>query len=76
MKRTASKRAAARSTRGRANSTNGANSASSAKSALYPPIRPFEHGYLRVSELHELYYEQSGQPRGKPAVFLHGGILS
>ena len=28
---------------------------------------------LRVSALHELYYEESGNPRGKPVVFLHGG---
>ncbi|HEY6453269.1 MAG TPA: prolyl aminopeptidase, partial [Steroidobacteraceae bacterium] len=41
--------------------------------SLYPPIRPFQKGMLRVSALHELYYEQSGNPQGKPAVFLHGG---
>src|SRR6185312_10594462 len=40
---------------------------------LYPAIRPYRHGYLRVSEVHELYFEESGNPRGKPAVFLHGG---
>jgi proline iminopeptidase len=40
---------------------------------LYAPLRPFERAHLRVSELHELYYEQSGEPTGKPAVFLHGG---
>jgi proline iminopeptidase len=42
-------------------------------SALYPTIRPFQKGYLRVSPVHELYYEQCGNPEGKPAVFLHGG---
>jgi proline iminopeptidase len=42
-------------------------------SALYPALRPFHKGYLRVSKLHELYYEQSGNPKGKPVVFLHGG---
>jgi proline iminopeptidase len=42
-------------------------------SALYPALRPFQKGYLRVSKLHELYYEQSGNPKGKPVVFLHGG---
>ncbi|MFI4894730.1 MAG: prolyl aminopeptidase [Steroidobacterales bacterium] len=41
--------------------------------ALYPAIRPFQKARLRVSALHELYYEQSGNPQGKPAVFLHGG---
>ncbi len=40
---------------------------------LYPEIEPYEVGRLRVSELHELYYEQSGNPDGKPVVFLHGG---
>jgi proline iminopeptidase len=39
----------------------------------YPAIRPFQKGHLRVSPLHELYYEQCGNPQGKPAVFLHGG---
>src|SRR5574337_1521247 len=40
---------------------------------LYPEIEPFDSGMLRVSNLHTLYYEQCGNPRGKPAVFLHGG---
>ena len=40
---------------------------------LYPEIEPFETGMLKVSDLHTLYYEQSGNPNGKPVVFLHGG---
>lgn len=40
---------------------------------FYPAIRPYNHGFLRVSPVHELYYEESGNPRGKPVVFLHGG---
>ena len=40
---------------------------------LYPEIEPFDSGMLRVSDLHTLYYEQCGNPQGKPAVFLHGG---
>ena len=40
---------------------------------LYPPIKPNRTGYLRVSDLHEIYYEESGNPDGKPAVFVHGG---
>jgi proline iminopeptidase len=44
-----------------------------APGALYPPIRPFHSAYLRVSTLHELYYEESGNPQGQPALFLHGG---
>jgi proline iminopeptidase len=40
---------------------------------LYDPIEPFDTGRLKVSPIHELYYEQCGNPEGKPAVFLHGG---
>jgi proline iminopeptidase len=40
---------------------------------LYPEIEPFDTGRLKVSPIHELYYEQVGNPRGKPVVFLHGG---
>jgi len=40
---------------------------------LFPEIETFDEGRLRVSDLHELYYEQSGNPLGKPIVFLHGG---
>ncbi|HKU38565.1 MAG TPA: prolyl aminopeptidase, partial [Polyangiales bacterium] len=39
----------------------------------YPEIAPFETGRLRVDDLHELHYEQYGNPAGKPAVFVHGG---
>ncbi len=45
----------------------------SALRGLYPAITPFRSGWLRVSPLHEIYWEESGNPRGKPAVFLHGG---
>jgi proline iminopeptidase len=41
--------------------------------SLYPEIEPFDSGMLKVSELHTLYYEQCGNPNGKPVVFLHGG---
>jgi len=40
---------------------------------LYPPIEPYDQGFLPVSSLHTLYYEQCGNPEGKPVVFLHGG---
>jgi proline iminopeptidase len=40
---------------------------------LYAPIEPFDNGYMQVDSGHEIYYEQSGNPRGKPALFLHGG---
>lgn len=42
-------------------------------SPLFPEIEPYDVGYLRVSEIHEIYYEQSGNPEGKPVFFLHGG---
>ncbi len=41
--------------------------------SLYPEIEPYDSGMLKVSDLHTLYYEQSGNPNGKPVVFLHGG---
>lgn len=44
-----------------------------AAGTLYPTIRPYRKAYLRVSALHELYYEESGNLKGKPVVFLHGG---
>jgi proline iminopeptidase len=40
---------------------------------LYPEIEPYDSGHIRVSEVHQLYYEQCGNPNGKPVLFLHGG---
>ncbi|MGI8725845.1 MAG: prolyl aminopeptidase [Methyloceanibacter sp.] len=40
---------------------------------LYPEIMPYRSGRLKVSDLHEIYYEECGNPDGKPAVLLHGG---
>jgi len=40
---------------------------------LFPPIEPFNEFKLQVSDLHEIHLQQSGNPAGKPAVFLHGG---
>ncbi len=40
---------------------------------LYDPIEPYDSGQLQVSSVHKLYYEQCGNPNGKPVVFLHGG---
>ena len=40
---------------------------------FYPEIEPYRTGTLRVSDLHEIYFEESGNPEGKPAVFVHGG---
>lgn len=41
--------------------------------SLYPDIEPFDSGRLQVSPIHSIYYEQSGNPDGKPVVGLHGG---
>jgi proline iminopeptidase len=41
--------------------------------ALYPEIEPFEHGALAVGDGHRVYWEACGNPRGRPAVVLHGG---
>jgi len=40
---------------------------------LYRPHSPYRRDYLRVSDVHELYFEESGNREGKPALFLHGG---
>jgi proline iminopeptidase len=40
---------------------------------LFPDIEPYASGMLRVSSLHEIYYEQVGNPEGIPILFLHGG---
>ncbi len=40
---------------------------------LYPPIKPYRTDFLKVSDLHCIYYEEVGNPEGKPVVFLHGG---
>jgi proline iminopeptidase len=40
---------------------------------LYSEIEPYRKGRLPVSVIHELYYEESGQARGEPALFIHGG---
>jgi len=49
------------------------SSGPSALRALYPPIEPYEHGRLPVGDGHDLYWETCGNPRGRPALFLHGG---
>jgi proline iminopeptidase len=40
---------------------------------LYPEIEPYDSGHISVSNVHQLYYEQCGNPNGSPVVFLHGG---
>lgn len=40
---------------------------------FYPEIEPYHTGYLQVSPVHRIYYEESGNPNGKPVIFIHGG---
>lgn len=40
---------------------------------LYPKIEPNKTGMLPVSEIHTLYWEECGNPNGKPILFIHGG---
>lgn len=40
---------------------------------LYPEIVPYRTGRLPVGDGHEIYFEESGNPDGKPVVFVHGG---
>jgi len=40
---------------------------------LYREIKPYSSGFMEVSDLHSLYWEQSGNPDGHPVVFFHGG---
>lgn len=40
---------------------------------MYPAIDPYNTGFLDVGDGHSLYWEESGNPKGLPVVFLHGG---
>lgn len=40
---------------------------------LFPELIPYRHGFLEPDSLHRIYWEESGNPRGVPVVFLHGG---
>lgn len=44
-----------------------------ARRDLYPEIEPHRCERLRVDDLHEIYLEESGNPDGKPVLFVHGG---
>jgi len=43
------------------------------QATLYPAIAPYSHGRLRVSDVHEIYYEETGNPDGIPVLTVHGG---
>jgi proline iminopeptidase len=40
---------------------------------LYPAIEPYRTGFLKVPGGHEIYFEECGNPAGRPAIVLHGG---
>jgi proline iminopeptidase len=40
---------------------------------FYPELQPYARGRLRVSPVHDIYYEECGRPDGCPAIVLHGG---
>ena len=40
---------------------------------LWPPLKPYKTDYLRVSQLHKIFYQLGGNPEGKPAMVIHGG---
>lgn len=44
-----------------------------AAEGFYPEIEPYRTGTLQVSPIHELWFEEAGNPEGRPALFLHGG---
>jgi len=40
---------------------------------LFPPLEPYRTGQLRLDARHTMYWEESGNPQGRPILFLHGG---
>ena len=40
---------------------------------LYPHIKSNKTGFIQVSDIHNIYWEESGNPVGKPVIFVHGG---
>jgi proline iminopeptidase len=50
-----------------------ADISSGTRAELYPEIEPYNAGMLELDGLHRMYWEESGNPLGKPVVFLHGG---
>jgi len=46
---------------------------SKGRRGLYPPVDTYDTGFMKVDDIHTIYYEQSGNPRGKPIVIVHGG---
>lgn len=43
------------------------------RDTLYPEIEPYRTGYLQLDDLHQMYWEESGNPEGVPVLVIHGG---
>lgn len=39
----------------------------------YPATEPYNSGHIQVSDTHSVYFEECGNPDGKPALLVHGG---
>ena len=39
----------------------------------FPAIEPYQSEFLKVSDIHNVHFEQCGNPNGRPILFLHGG---
>ncbi|MCX5497841.1 prolyl aminopeptidase [Kaistia dalseonensis] len=50
-----------------------ADSAAQSRLQLFPPIEPYAVHRIRVSDIHEIYFEECGNPEGKPVLMVHGG---
>ena len=48
---------------------------SSIRTTLYNDISCYHSGLLKVSNIHSIYYEQSGNPNGTSVVYIHGGMF-
>jgi len=44
-----------------------------ARTKLWPELKPYKTDYLKVSELHKIFYQLGGNPEGKPIMVIHGG---
>ncbi|ENY68880.1 Proline iminopeptidase [Metamycoplasma auris 15026] len=40
---------------------------------MFEPIEPYNSGFLKVDEIHTIYFEEVGNPNGRPILFVHGG---
>lgn len=40
---------------------------------FYPEIEPNRSGWIALDDVHQMYWEESGNPAGLPVIVLHGG---